>query len=291
MENITFDCEIITPMFLAGADGTTPELRAPSIKGALRFWWRAVNGHLPLFDKKDELLKTLEGEIFGSTTARSKVIIRCHPLQTLQTAQTSPLPHRQRSYIKEGFAERQRFKVILSLQRNVIYKNKVIFNQQSLISLFTLVSVLGGLGNRSRKGFGSFKIINHDYPQTLADILTHLHHLSPYFKLEPRATFIFSEKQKFNDYPYIEKIEIGRPKAEVLKRIGQTTHDLKRDWGKTYDFSLGHPNRLASPMYVSVLDTKEGLRPIITSLKTVPLHKYQRPEIEVQKQFKNTILR
>jgi len=33
-------------MFLAGADGVTPELRAPSIKGAMRFWWRACNGHL-----------------------------------------------------------------------------------------------------------------------------------------------------------------------------------------------------------------------------------------------------
>ncbi|WP_345894648.1 type III-B CRISPR module RAMP protein Cmr1 [Phaeodactylibacter xiamenensis] len=46
MESITFHCKVITPMFLAGADGQTPELRAPSIKGAMRFWWRALNGHL-----------------------------------------------------------------------------------------------------------------------------------------------------------------------------------------------------------------------------------------------------
>jgi CRISPR-associated protein Cmr1 len=31
METITFTCKIITPMFLAGADGQTPELRAASI--------------------------------------------------------------------------------------------------------------------------------------------------------------------------------------------------------------------------------------------------------------------
>ncbi|OPX29474.1 MAG: type III-B CRISPR module RAMP protein Cmr1 [Candidatus Omnitrophica bacterium 4484_171] len=48
MKTITFECETITPMFLAGADGRTPELRPPSIKGAMRFWWRAMNGHLPL---------------------------------------------------------------------------------------------------------------------------------------------------------------------------------------------------------------------------------------------------
>lgn len=36
-KKIIFECEVVTPMFLAGADGKTPELRAPSIKGAIRF--------------------------------------------------------------------------------------------------------------------------------------------------------------------------------------------------------------------------------------------------------------
>ncbi len=43
MRSITFECETITPMFLARADGKTPELRPPSIKGLMRFWWRAMN--------------------------------------------------------------------------------------------------------------------------------------------------------------------------------------------------------------------------------------------------------
>ncbi len=43
MRSITFECETITPMFLACADGKTPELRPPSIKGLMRFWWRAMN--------------------------------------------------------------------------------------------------------------------------------------------------------------------------------------------------------------------------------------------------------
>ncbi len=52
MKTIEFECETITPMFLAGADGKTPELRPPSIKGLMRFWWRAINGHLPLNNLK-----------------------------------------------------------------------------------------------------------------------------------------------------------------------------------------------------------------------------------------------
>lgn len=46
VEKITFGCRVLTPLFLAGADGTerdaVPELRPPSLKGAMGFWWRAV---------------------------------------------------------------------------------------------------------------------------------------------------------------------------------------------------------------------------------------------------------
>jgi len=296
MQTITFECETITPMFLAGADGQTPELRAPSIKGALRFWWRAMNGHLGLEDKKDrdgkiiqKGLKTIEGEIFGSTSGRSKVIIRIQA-QKVHKEKTSPLPHKQRSFEKEAFSKGSAFTVHLSLTKTVSH-NGVVFNLQSLAALFTLVSILGGLGNRSRRGFGSFKIINQEYPQTLESILKHLHFISPHFKLAKETTFIFSEKQMFSEYPYIEKIELGRSKAEVLKRIGQTTHKLSKKWGKQYAYSLGHSNRLASPLYVSVIDSLQGLRPIITSLKTVTEKKYQQPSVNLQQEFKNTILR
>ncbi|MFQ3675622.1 MAG: type III-B CRISPR module RAMP protein Cmr1 [Endomicrobiia bacterium] len=44
MKTVKFECEVITPMFLCGADGRTAELRPPSIKGLMRFWWRALKG-------------------------------------------------------------------------------------------------------------------------------------------------------------------------------------------------------------------------------------------------------
>jgi len=58
----------VKPLFLAGADGVTPELRAPSIKGALRFWWRAINGEY----KNYTVLKEQEATIFGDTSKRSR---------------------------------------------------------------------------------------------------------------------------------------------------------------------------------------------------------------------------
>ncbi|GAB4407644.1 MAG: hypothetical protein OHK0053_34270 [Microscillaceae bacterium] len=94
MKNIIFTCETITPMFLSGADGQIPELRPPSIKGALRFWWRAMNGHLDL-----KTLKEQESLIFGGTDGesggRSKVIVRVknhnETEETLQISETKPI--------------------------------------------------------------------------------------------------------------------------------------------------------------------------------------------------------
>lgn len=41
---------VVTPAFLGGADPSCAELRPPSIKAALRFWYRAVD---PEFAKRD----------------------------------------------------------------------------------------------------------------------------------------------------------------------------------------------------------------------------------------------
>ncbi len=69
-EELVFDCEVITPMFLSGADPKTVELRPASIKGALRFWWRALYGS----DNTEDMRKK-EGDLFGNTEKKSKVRI------------------------------------------------------------------------------------------------------------------------------------------------------------------------------------------------------------------------
>ena len=76
MNTIIFECESVTPMFMFGADGKTPELRPASIKGVMRFWWRAIHGNDDI-----EKLKYDESDIFGSTNGRSKVNIRISNIQ------------------------------------------------------------------------------------------------------------------------------------------------------------------------------------------------------------------
>ncbi len=44
MKTQTFHLELITPCFCAGADQSRAEIRAPSIRGQLRWWFRALGG-------------------------------------------------------------------------------------------------------------------------------------------------------------------------------------------------------------------------------------------------------
>ncbi|MCX7840755.1 MAG: type III-B CRISPR module RAMP protein Cmr1, partial [Anaerolineae bacterium] len=41
----TLELQTVTPLFLAGATARgAPELRAPSVRGEMRYWWRAALG-------------------------------------------------------------------------------------------------------------------------------------------------------------------------------------------------------------------------------------------------------
>jgi len=69
MDRLTVTLKTVTPMFLGGAEpDKIAELRAPSIKGALRFWYRAIDPEYNKpFDLSDPKSPTWEEKIFGST--------------------------------------------------------------------------------------------------------------------------------------------------------------------------------------------------------------------------------
>ena len=227
MHTITFTCETITPMFLSGADGTTPELRAPSIKGALRFWWRAMNGHLSLGD-----LKKVEGEIFGDTSKSSNVIIR-EP-QEIDTGYThliydgvskafmlphKPEPHRNARDLRSSakcFPIGSKFQIQLSLTKDVKLHltdgSEYVFTFTNLSNLFKTICVLGGFGKRSRRAFGSVKITktkinNEDWqPYLMPTTLNEIQNLIG-SRFIINATFIIAPHGVGN-YPYIKLTRI-----------------------------------------------------------------------------------
>lgn len=304
MEKMIFDCEVITPMFLYGADGKTPELRAPSIKGAMRFWWRAVQA-----ENNIEEMKKAEDSIFGDSGegGRSKFsIVITGGLKA--TEKQKMLPHhtgdRTCPYLpgcgrknnpdccsKGNMSlalKQQNFQVILRFN-----EFPVGFSREKLEALFKLSSCLGGLGRRSRRGFGSFSIISER--EKKCDSLEYLLGLlnivaSGNFTIKEKS--IILNKACTADYPFIHKIEVGRVYStpdELLKTIGRASHEAA---AICQDKSLGSAIgvRLASPVYVSVLKSSSGYRPVITTLQMVLTNGIGEVNTNKQEFFKEAIL-
>jgi len=154
-------------MFLGGANTNVAELRTPSLKGVIRFWWRAVHGEQPI-----HLLKEREKLIFGDTTQKSSTTIHIEPVEKLKTS----IDLKQRGekftvhgrpmhildylaygthkyergkgnvYHKEHIEPGNRFKVSIDYETQY---------EEEILSTLGWVVHYGGLGARSRNGFGS----------------------------------------------------------------------------------------------------------------------------------------
>lgn len=172
MHSITFTCETITPMFLSGADGTTPELRAPSIKGAMRFWWRAMNGHLANAQNGgiSNLLKEDE-RLFGGVNGggkKSSVMVRIFDLKNENYfIDGNEIKRYCDQNDKKGMA--YLFYILVNNQqkdrkgfRNLRFKislsSKNLSDLKKGVASFWLFIHLGGLGSRARRGAGCIQV-------------------------------------------------------------------------------------------------------------------------------------
>jgi len=291
MNSITFTCEVVTPMFLAGADGKTPELRSPSIKGAMRFWWRAMHGHLPIEDKKDgdgdikKGLKTQEAEIFGGggeAAKRSGFHLRVLTgVREMAKQGYQPLPHHtggnnciacnaNNNRCKKSFE----FQSITGDNFDVKISGA---DLEMIENLFVLTCVFGGFGKRSRRGFGSVKIVKRNdvdflMPNDLESIYSYLSKFNNDYQLDHAENKIYLKNPatlngQYSEYPYIEEIRIGHDYAlalELVECIGNSSHRYQTDSN-----GCASP-RFSSPMYVSVLKNKGQYYPIITTLHYAP---------------------
>lgn len=179
-EELVFDCEVITPMFLSGADPKNVELRSASIKGALRFWWRALYGENDIASMRKK-----EAELFGNTEKRSKVKISIKNEQFNFTTGLSGgktylvessrgkfnlkivdylafglceynKELKDNKYIRSHIIPGSRFSLVIELNNCTQIEKNQIINSLSCLHYY------GGIGARSRNGFGSISIKPND---------------------------------------------------------------------------------------------------------------------------------
>jgi CRISPR-associated protein Cmr1 len=144
MPSLTVKIRTVSPLFLNGADKGQPELRAASVRGQLRYWFRAIEGA-----KTSDLQAVWKAEeaIFGSTECGSHISVRLLPDSETKTIKTSLLPH------KEG-SQQNAINADMSFRLELVSRPGSDLPTQVSDALLIWL-MLGGLGKRSRRMMGA----------------------------------------------------------------------------------------------------------------------------------------
>lgn len=282
MKQIEYQASIITPMFLYGADTRKAELRAPSFKGEMRFWWRAVQRSNDL-----EKLKNTEARLFGTsdqTIGRSP--FRLQVIADNISTQVHPmLPHRTRGPKLNIQCLLGNFRILITSRSGDTYSK--------MGKLLELSAILGGVGKRSRRGFGCYalhmKTEEPDFRKHITRLLNDLDERNNNYQIDqiggspgicPKNPVITN----FH-YPDIKEIIVKKTTKDFHTLITDVIGPKTSNYCQQYhagDIGSGDP-RLASPVYISYYHYDQSRYIIITLLNS-------NKNTTIQKQFRDEVL-
>ena len=179
--------KVTTPMFCGGANPKDAEFRLPSFKGVLRYWWRALAWSECDGNLSD--IRKFEDRLFGSTgTGQSRISMRltsppsaseCRADEVLQVPGMNRVVGDGARYlgygVMEAFASGKRgtkagqltrsclgagfnftvqMRVSAGSQQHEMDQKLLVLLEKALIA----VGIFGGVGAKSRKGYGSVSI-------------------------------------------------------------------------------------------------------------------------------------
>lgn len=172
MQTVVFEMKTITPLFLAGADQEKAELRAPSFRGLMRYWQRAlVGGIVGTTDQGLKQVVEAETKVFGTTDTGSSFTIRISapnekPKQFIESITNGwkdgkPISTgkgyllwsmRLKKPPRYYFDKNTRFRLSLTT-----FGADTLSHQRAIAALW-LLTRLGAVGSRSRRCAGSLSI-------------------------------------------------------------------------------------------------------------------------------------
>ena len=172
----TLHYRIVTPMFLGGenqqADAT--QFRNASFKGALRFWWRALNWGQAFKDAGQQPIAALqalhqrEGDLFGLASDRknsrqSRVQVHSE-LQGARSQKSDAVPAGIGYLMGQGLKERTYLEGCNLTIRLNFKPGMAEADIQSVEQAAIALGLFGGLGSRARKGLGSLALNQLERP-------------------------------------------------------------------------------------------------------------------------------
>lgn len=187
MQTLTATYRVVTPMFLGGAEPTAEaELRLPSFKGALRFWWRALMWGRGIHDA--QALRATENQLFGCsdpTVGQSRLLMSTDSLASTRSLNSGEILGRTGErgerwdsvvgegarYLGYGLIEafdgknsmggrliRSCLTAAFEFTLHLRLKPSASPDDQQIVDALKLLGLCGGLGSRSRRGFGSLTL-------------------------------------------------------------------------------------------------------------------------------------
>jgi len=182
LRSLEVELEAVTPLWIGGADARA-ELRPPSVRGCMRFWFRALAGGLMGEVLND--VRQAEAAVYGDVTRASSVVVRLFgsPKTSVSVADgIDQLPglsymfwsvfQRQRDAILPG----ERFRLRLNSRHFPLAAVEVAGRRLEMADRFELAAAslwlllrLGGVGARTRRSAGGMLAVTEPegWPTTL----------------------------------------------------------------------------------------------------------------------------
>lgn len=275
--------KIINPMLSHGANAQIAEFRITELKAAMRYWWRAIND-------VSINLKCCESVYFGGDTGNDNSI-------------GSPIVIAKKTEkIKNGTIKFNNCNID-AIEKNSEITLVIHLKKWSKIdwsyyeNLINIVSLIGSLGQRSRKGYGNFKIKTNAYfsnrEQVRSVILEKINRLinetqeisERVSSFEERGEFIERRVKEFK-YPTLKKIFVGELMSmdDYFKRIAVISKENKDLQKNIFAGFSEESKRYATPIYITCVGSEEKGRifPVLAEL-SVPT------EIEQSKEYEKYI--
>lgn len=255
---------MISPMGLYGASSDSPEFRAQSIKGVMRFWWRAGLQATNL-----EKMCRQEEELFGysrqeeGTGGRAPFSISVQSDSDKVKRKKSPfLPNHQKGKLCMSMCSFQpESKFIVTIRA----RSKECLNRAQ--SVFELTALLGGLGRRVRRGFGSFVISQLPEPKSLEEDALRTLILNKLMDVYGSGSYVTTSHDVIVpkkppasfQYPNILSIRIkatSKTSEDVLKNIHKVSHEFSVPQHRSK--LVGGSGRHASPVCLSLYELRRS---------------------------------
>ena len=261
MKTEEFRFQIVTPMFLGGADQSAEGIRPASIKGALRFWWRALNWarYWQASGQNDVqalcMLHADEARLFGlaagwdeekkkTTGGQGVFLMQVAENKVRATAVNAKeiFPDFQNGHIyllglglaKYDSGVRQTLMQRTALQKDGTFTLKLMFHPRAtdddirqVKDAVNALGLLGALGSRARHGLGSVAHVGPDAPANRAGYVKAVQDL-----LSP--TLLAAGEAPFSAFSARTRVDVsatGKDALKLLDTVGRE-QQIYRSFGR-----------------------------------------------------------